>query len=190
MLPRRRLLQSALAGLAISARPTRSSAQRPFGDADIPRLRALARLVLPGELSADALGRAVDQFVRWTRDYRPGAERDHGYGVTGVRVLPASPVIRYVAELDDLDRRAGGSLSGATPDDARRIVIDAIEAANVRDLPPRPNGGHVATDLMSHFFRGASATDLAYKRIIGRDACRDLQGSEARPAPLQASERL
>ena len=64
------------------------------------------------------------------------------------------------------------------------MVTDAIAAANIRDLPGRPNGGHVATDLMAHFFNGPGANDLAYGRGIGREACRDLDGSDQRPSAL------
>jgi hypothetical protein len=37
---------------------------------------------------------------------------------------------------------------------------------------------------MALYFRSAAANDRAYGRAIGREACRDLRGSEARPAPL------
>jgi hypothetical protein len=189
MLPRRRLLQSALAGLAV--RPTaRSAAAQTLRPAlDRPRLLALARVVLPGAIGQDGQARAVDDFLGWLRDYRDGAERDHGYGVTALRALPASPAGRYPAQLDDLDRRAGGRFDGVPLADQQRIVTEAIEAAQVRDLPARPSGGHLATDLMSHYFRGARANDLAFGRAIGRAGCRDLAGSEARPAVLPAEAR-
>ena len=47
-------------------------------------------------------------------------------------------------------------------------------------------GGHLAADLMSHYFRSGAANDLAYRRAIGRDACRGLAGSDGRPTPLAA----
>ena len=184
MMQRRTMLQTALAVVAWLPLRQKASAQAPFGDAHLPRLVALAGAVLPAEIGADGQRAAVDQFLRWVGDYRPGAERDHGYGVTALRILPASPAERYVAELDDLDRRAGGTFAAAAPATRQRVVAEAIAAANVRDLPGRPNGSHVATDLMSHYFNSPSAHDLAYRRLIGRDACRDLQGSDKRPAVL------
>ena len=78
MLPRRRILQSALAGLALRSSSRLASAQAPFGEAHLPRLVALAAAVLPQEIGAEGQRRAVDQFLRWTRDYKAGAERDHG----------------------------------------------------------------------------------------------------------------
>jgi hypothetical protein len=184
MLPRRRVLQSVLTGIAWSGTRSRATAQPPFGSAHRARLLAVADAVLPQDLGADGHGRAVDQFLAWVRDYRTGAERDHGYGVTAIRVLPASPALRYVADLDDLDRRAGGAFAARPRAERQRLVTEAIEAASVRDLPPRPNGGHVATDLMGLYFRGAAANDRAYGRAIGREACRDLAGSDERPRPL------
>lgn len=184
MLPRRRILQSALAGLALRPAARPASAQPPFGEAHLPQLVALAAAVLPQEIGAEGQRRAVEQFLRWARDYKAGAERDHGYGVTALRTLPASPAAQYPAHLADLDRRAGGGFAALALAERQRIVREAIAAANVRDLPVRPSGVHVATDLMSHYFRSAAANDRAYGRAIGRGACRALPGSEARPPVL------
>ncbi len=184
MLPRRRILQSALAGLALRSSSRAASAQAPFGEAHLPRLVALAAAVLPQEIGAEGQRRAVDQFLRWTRDYKAGAERDHGYGVTAIRTLPASPAATYPAQLDDLDQRAGGAFASRPLAEQQRVVGEAITAAGVRDLPSRPTGAHIATDLMGHYFRSAAANDRAYGRVIGRGACRDLAGSEARPPVL------
>ena len=190
MLQRRTMLQSALAVLAW--RPLRreaAAAQTGFGDADRARVDALAGAVLPQELGVEGRRLAVDQFMSWVRDYRVGAERDHGYGVPVIRTTPASPAATYAAQLDDLDRHAGGSFAAASVADRQRVVTDAIAAANVRELPSRPSGGHIATDLMSSYFNGPAANDLAYGRRIGRDACRDLKGSDARPAELPPMEK-
>lgn len=184
MLPRRRLLQSALAGLALQRSGVAAAAQPSRTEVDRARVLALARVVLPEAIAAEGLERAVDAFLAWLRDYRAGAERDHGYGVTAVRVLPASPVAGYSAQLDDLDRRAGGRLDQLPTGEQRRVVTEAIEAARIRNLPGRPTGGHIATDLMAHYFRSSRANDLAYGRAIGREACRDLAGSASRPTAL------
>lgn len=186
MLPRRRLLQSALAGLAVGRpRGATAAAQAAFGDAHLSYVRALAEVVLPAALTPDGQAQAAGRFLQWLRDYRPGAERDPGYGVTALRTLPASPADRYAEHLADLDRRAGGAFLALADADRRRVVVEAIDAAGIRDLPVRPNGGHIATDLMAHYFRGAAANDAAYGRAIGRDACRGLQGSDARPPALR-----
>lgn len=187
MTQRRTMLRALLALPAwrpLARQAAAPTAPAAFGDAHVPRLEALAGAVLPQELGAEGQRAAVAQFMRWVRDYRAGAERDHGYGVTALRALPASPAAKYATDLDDLDRRAGGRLASLAPAERQRVITEAIAAAAVRDLPGRPNGGHVATDLMSHYFNSPAAQDLAYRRQIGRDACRDLQGSDDRPAVL------
>ena len=187
MMQRRTMLQTALAVVAWRPFGRPAAAQAPFGDAHLPRVVTLAEAVLPQEIGAAGQRAAVDHFLRWLRDYRAGAERDHGYGVTGLRTAPSSPAATYAAELDDLDRRAGGALASLSLAERQRVVNDAIVAAGVKDLPGRPNGGHVATDLMSHYFNSPAANDLAYRRAIGRDACRDLAGSDERPAALSGA---
>jgi len=185
---RRTLFQSALAVLAW--RPSHAAAtQTAFGDAHLPRVVALAGVVLPQGLGRDGQRKAVTDFMTWVRDYRAGAERDHGYGTPNLRTLPPFPADQYVAQLDDLDRRAGGSFAAADAATRQRAVSEAIAAANVRDLPGRPTGGHIATDVMSHYFNSPAANDLAYGRAIGRDACRGLEGSDQRPAALAAAGR-
>jgi hypothetical protein len=155
------------------------------GDDHAGRLSALADAVLPQEIGAEARARAVDLFAAWLREYRAGAQLDHGYGITRLRRAPSSPAGRYRAQLDDLDRRAGGTFAAASLAERRRAVSEAVMANDIRTLPERPDGGHVATDLMAHFFNGPEATDLAYGRLIGRFSCRGLPGSDQRPPALQ-----
>lgn len=189
MMQRRTMLQTALTVLAWRRSSQTAAAQTLSTDVDLPRLVALAAAVLPHELDAAGRRRAVDQFMGWVRDYRAGAERDHGYGSPAIRTMPASPAGHYAAQLADLDRRAGGAFAAQPVADQQRLVAEALTAANVRDLPGRPTGAHIATDLMSHYFNSPAANDLAYGRLIGRDACRDLAGSDARPAPLPGGGR-
>jgi hypothetical protein len=180
---RRTLIKSALGAMAL--RPGRlAAAQAPFGDAHLDRMRALADAVLPQAIGDEGRRRALAQFMTWVRDYRADADGDHGYGETRVRRLPPSPALKYPAQLDDLDRRAGGTFATRSLADRQKAVTEAIAAANIRDFPGRPNGGHVATDLMAHYFNSPAANDLAYGRAIGRGACRDLDGSDQRPSEL------
>ncbi len=187
MIHRRALIQSALGAMAL--RPGRAAAQPPFGDAHLERMRALADAVLPQAIGEAGRQRALTQFMAWVRDYRADADGDHGYGHVRVRRLPPSPAQRYPAQLDDLDRRAGGGFAARPLAERQRVVTEALEAAKVADLPGRPNGGHVATDLMAHYFNGAAANDLAFGRSIQRGACRDLDGSDERPAALPTGGR-
>ena len=157
------------------------------GAQDEVRLRAVAEVVLPGELSADRRSEIVDEFLRWIRNYREGAEMDHGYGFTRLRRTPASPAVRYPAQLAALDRaaRARGAPFERLDVDARRAIVEAgIESAKVERLPSRPTGDHVALDLMAFYFHGAAANDLAYRAAIARDSCRGLPGSDGRPEAL------
>ena len=179
---RRTLIKSALGAIAL--RPDRATAQAAFGDAHLDRMKALADAVLPQAIGDDGRHRALTQFMTWVREYRADADGDHGYGETRVRRLPPSPALKYPAQLDDLDRRAGGTFASRSLADRQKAVTEAIAAANIRDFPGRPNGGHVATDLMAHYFNSPGANDVAYGRAIGRGACRDLAGSEQRPSPL------
>lgn len=186
---RRSLLQSLMALAAWRPWARSVSAQAVFGEGHRPQLLALAGTVLPTDLGDDGQRAAVDQFLRWVRDYRAGAERDHGYGVTALRTTAASPAANYATQLEALDREAGGALATAALSVRRRVVEAAVTAAGVKDLPGRPTGGHVATDLMAFYFNSPAANDLAYRRAIGRDACRNLAGSDARPNPLPSTER-
>jgi hypothetical protein len=101
----------------------------------------------------------------------------------GGAVTPPSPMRRYPAQLAALDREAGGrGRFAALPAEARRPIVErAIAAARVDRLPPRPDGGHVATDLMAYFFWSSRANDLCYRADIARDDCRGLPGSEQPP---------
>ena len=60
-------------------------------------------------------------------------------------------------------------------------VAAALEQAKVTQLPQTPDGKHVASDLMTFYFRSSEANDLCYRAHIGRDECRGLAGSEQEP---------
>jgi len=68
MLGRRTILQVLLSSAAWGAVARRSAAGPLFADAQLPRLMALADVVLPLELGADGRARAVNQFLAWLRD--------------------------------------------------------------------------------------------------------------------------
>ena len=174
---RRRTVLQLLLGLVSSiATRVKLIAQAPTLSAvDETRLRALADIVLPGELGATGRARVVTNFLAWLRDYRANVETDHGYGFPRLRRTAASPVAKYAAQLAAVDASAG---------DRQSAVEAAIVAAKIERLPTRPDGGHVATDLMAFYFNSVEGNDLAYRTAIGRDTCRDLEGSQNRPAPL------
>ena len=151
----------------------------PGDQADV--LRALAATVLPSELGSEGIDRVATDFGRWVREYRAGAELDHGYGFTRIRRKGPSPAPSYLQHLAELRP----ALLTADSAGRRAAVLSALEQAKVAELPRTPGSQHVAADLMAFYFRGSDANDLCYRAAIGRDRCRGLQGSEQPPAPLR-----
>jgi hypothetical protein len=178
---RRTLLQMLVAGLvALPARVGLRAQPGPLRPADLPRLHALGDIVLPHELDGAQRARVLERFAAWVQNYRADAETDHGYGFPRLRRTPASPFGGYPAQLAAL----GPAFESLPVPDRTRAVEAAIAAAKVQRLPGRPDGGHIATDLMAFYFNSVEANDLCYRAQIGRDTCRGLAGSENRPAPL------
>lgn len=134
----------------------------------------MAAAVLPSELGEEGLAKTVAAFERWVRDYRPGAEMDHGYGFTRLRSKPPSPASTYMRQLRAL------SLVGDMVSKTASIEA-ALQEANVTALPRTPDGKHVASDLMAFYFRSSEANDLCYRAHIGRDECSGLAGSDREP---------
>lgn len=190
---RRALLQFLGTTLATLRVPVRLRGQAAtLGPADEVRIRAIAEVVLPQEIGAQAHDAVLRGFFTWVREYRAGADADHGYGVTRLRRTGVSPAARYAAQLDALDRQArqrGYSFADLPRGDRQAIVEAAIGAAKIERLPSRPDGGHVATDLMGFYFNSIEANDVCYRARIGRDTCRGLAGSDDRPAPLTTGGR-
>ena len=182
---RRTLLQwLATAPGTLPFRAVRAWAQATsFPGKEASTLRALAALVLPSELGREGTDRIAERFERWVRDYRPGADTEHGYGFTRVRAKPPSPAPAYVAQLETLRE----PLAGADPATRRKAIEAALEQANINDLPRMPDGKHIITDLMSFFFQSADANDLCYRAAIQRYNCRGLEGSDNPPPALRGS---
>jgi len=178
---KRRTLLQLLLSLGAALPRVRLLAQTPTLTAsDQSRLRALADVVLPDELGPTGRDKVVAAFLKWVDDYRAGADGEHGYGFPRLRRTPPSPASKYAAQLSALEAPAG---------DRHTAVAAALTNAKIDRLPGRPDGGHVATDLMAFYFNSSEANDLAYRAAIGRDRCRGLAGSDARPAPLETGAR-
>jgi len=176
---------SALPGFRSHAWAEADAALSPESEAT---LRALAMAVLPESLGGERVGEITDRFRAWLRAYRPGAELDHGYGHTKIRTSAPSPLAGYgrqLAELEGAAQAEGVSFARLAPERQRAIVTTTLAAARVSDLPERPDGRHVAADLLAFFFRSSEASDLCYGAAIGRDICRGLPGSEKAPPPLE-----
>ena len=194
MLRRTLLHWLAVTGLLPQPRQRRRPATPPppprqeWNDGDGRALRALAAAVLPASLGKERQDAIADRFAVWLKNYKSGADRGHGYGVTRLATAPDSPTPAYIAQLAVLEKaaRQRGAKDFATlsRDDQHALIEAAFQNAKVDRLPDRPEGKHVAADLMAFFFRGTEANDLCYRAEIGKDTCRDLADSPNRPKPL------
>ena len=169
---RRRTALQWLAGMGSSFRAWSQSTAFPGDQA--ATLKELAALVLPSSLGRAGTDQIAAKFERYVREYRPGADTEHGYGFTRVRPKPPSPAAAYLSQL------------AALPMPLTRAAVEAaIEKAQIKELPRLPEGQNVITDLMSFYFRGAEANDLCYQAAIQRETCRGLAGSSKVPKPIK-----
>jgi hypothetical protein len=152
-------------------------------------LRDVAATVLPSAIGRKGQDEAVDNFLRWIRDYKEGVPLSHGYGEPRLVKSGPSPAPGYAQQIAALQAAAKtkGGRFGALPLPDRRALLDeAFTAADVRNLPGRPDGKHVVADLMAHYFRSSGANDLCYNARIGRHTYRAIRVTTVRPAPLRA----
>jgi hypothetical protein len=138
----------------------------------------LASVVLPASLGRARTDEIADNFVRWFRDYRAGAEVSSGYGFPRTQVIGPNPSLHYADQLSQLDL---AKLDAA----AKRAAVEkALEEAKIDRIPPHPNGRHIAADLLAYFYSSAEGEDFLYGVAIKRDDCRGLADSGKRPARL------
>ncbi|MBC7928788.1 MAG: hypothetical protein H7039_24355 [Bryobacteraceae bacterium] len=147
-------------------------------------LKDLAATVLPESLGRAGTDQVAAQFVRWVREYRPGAELQTGYGFTRVRFQTPSPAGSYLTQLGQLRE---GALAADRVVERRSRIAESLKAAKVMDLFTIPQGTDVVVDLMSFYFNGSAANDLAYSAAIGREKCRTLEDSGKVPMPLKGT---
>jgi hypothetical protein len=183
---RRTLIQYALTATTLSPfyRVRLRAAIQEFPAESLASLRRIARVVLPTTLGSAGTDAQVERLARWVREYRDGAELDHGYGRPRVRYAPASPVNAYVKQIEEIDEaaRAKGALLDRLDRDTQRAIInDALTKAGADALPARPAGRHVVADLMAVYFRSSEANDRAYAALIGRETCRPITFVVNRP---------
>ena len=186
---RRRALQS----LATAAAPRPQlrvslDAQDLSGD-QIFVLRDVAETVLPSAIGRKGQGEAVDNFLSWIRDYKEGIPLSHGYGEPRLVKTGPSPAPGYAKQIAALQAAAkarGGRFGALRLEDRRALLDEALKAADVHNLPGRPDGKHVVADLMAHYFRSSAANDLCYNARIGRNTYRAIRVTTVRPAPLKS----
>ena len=191
MLRRTLLHWLAFAGFAPQQRKRRAPQKPPpppratWNDEDGRLLRTVAAALLPASLGRERQDQVADRFAVWLKNYKPGADKGHGYGFTRLVAAPDAPTPAYIAQLAVLDKaarqRGAKSFDQLAADDQRDLLEVSLKTAKVERLPERPDGKHVATDLMAFFFRSSEANDLCYRAEIGKDTCRDLADSAAPP---------
>jgi hypothetical protein len=184
---RRRALQTlATAAAALPLLRVPLDAQELSGD-QIFVLRDVAATVLPSAIGRKGQDDAVDNFLRWIRDYKEGVPLSHGYGEPRLVKTGPSPTPGYAQQISALQAAAkarGGRFGALSLEDRRGLLDDAFKAADVRNLPGRPDGKHVVADLMAHYFRSSAANDLCYNARIGRNTYRAIRVTTVRPQPL------
>ncbi len=191
---RRTLLQLAGAIVAWSPVARLRAFQRqpaaPFSDEQKTALTALADVVLPASIGAAGRAAATQKFIRWHMNYRANADMGHTYGASTLRSASPMPVApRYAPQFAALDQaaRAQGAASFAAASSAvRRALVEAAlnTPQPVNRMPARPTGANLVADFMGLYFNSADAFDQAYRANIGRDDCRELDGSDRPPSPL------
>ena len=156
-------------------------------------LRDVAGTVLPSAIGRKGQDAAVDAFLTWIRDYKEGVALSHGYGEPRLVKSGPTPAPGYATQITALQQAAQsrGGRFGALPLDVRRQLLDsAFNAAEIRNLPGRPDGRHVVADLMAHYFRSSGANDLCYNARIGRNTYRAIRVTTVRPQPLNGGRGL
>lgn len=166
---------------------------QPFTAAEITTLKAVAEVVLPSSLAPADRDGVVGRFADWFVNYRAGADRGHSYGDSRLSApAPALNLTRYPAQIAALEQAAkdqGAASLIALPAAKRRAIVEAAlnDPQPVNRLAARPSGTNVVADLMGFFYSSPQAYDLCYQSAIGRDDCRDLEGSEKPPTPIGRS---
>ena len=174
MMKRRGFFQRTFSGLLAFVGPRFARAQ----SADVEQIHDLALVVLPSALGPARIDKVSADFVRWFRDYKPGAEIASGYGSPRTQVIGPNPSTHYAEQLNQL---------GLTKLDAaakKAAVAKALEDAKLDRIPQRPNGKHVAADLLAFFYGSPEGEDFLYGVAIKRDDCRGLADSGKRPAKV------
>jgi hypothetical protein len=152
-----------------------------------PSLQDLAMVVLPESLGPKRIAEITVAFETWISQYPAGADGGYGYGNPKPTVLGPNPSPHYGDQLKQLDASAAGGSGGfssAGMQAKRAIVQAALTQAGVTSIPPRPNGQHVATDLMSYFYSSSDGKDFCYGVAIRESDCRGLASSGQRPPSL------
>jgi hypothetical protein len=133
-------------------------------------MRDLAAVVLPESLGRRRTDKIAADFLRWIAEYKEGAYTSSGYGNPRTQTVPPNPAKNYLAQLS--------AFNGVI---TKESVSAALDKAKIDRIPNRPDGRHIATDLIAYFYNTADGEDLLYGVEIKRDDCRGLANSTQRP---------
>jgi len=196
VITRRRFLASLAAALPVAAVARRAHAAAVAHLTSEPAtLDALAEVVLPSAaLGKAALASEVAAFRDWGAGYREGAELNHGYGTSRLRMLGPTPMTRWSTQLDDLDAQAKAKHQRAfhelPPGDRVDLVRASLQGQRLDRMPSVGDASHVALALLAHFYTSSGANDLCYESKIGQQTCRPLAQQSRKPLPMmKLSER-
>jgi hypothetical protein len=185
---RRTLFKTAALAILGNAVPRFARAQaRTPSESDRGLIAAIGEVVLPSTLGAAGRAKAVAAFMQWLDGYKAGVPMSYGYGDLRYAVVPPSPWLRYpsqFARLRELSKARGSEFTALSLDDRKAVVQAALLEAKVTKLPERPDGQHVALDLMSHFYNSSDGNDFLFNASIRVSQCRGLDGSADRPASI------
>lgn len=185
---RRTLFQTAALALLSNVLPRFARAQAAtLSRDDRDLIVAIGEVVLPAILGADGRAKAVAAFAKWLDGYKAGVPMSYGYGDLRYAVVPPSPLVRYPSQLtrlQELAKAKGSTFTALSPADRKAVVEAALREAKVTKLPERPDGQHVASDLMSHFYSSSDGNDFLFKASIRVSDCRGLDGSTDRPVSI------
>jgi hypothetical protein len=149
---------------------------------------AIGEVVLPSTLGADGRAKAVEAFAKWLDGYEAGVPMSYGYGSQlKYQIVPPSPLLRYPSQLTRLRElsKAKGSIFTALPSADRKAVVEAaLLEAKVIELPERPDGRHIVSDLISHFYSSSDGNDFLFNASIRVSECRGLDTSADRPVSI------
>lgn len=150
-------------------------------------IAAIAEVVLPSSLGADGRNKAVAAFAEWLEGYKEGVPMSYGYGLLRFAVVPPSPMLRYPAQfarLQKLSNARGAIFTELSAPDRKDLVEAALAEAKITELPERPDGRHIASDLLSHFYNSSDGNDFLFKASIRVSQCRGLDNSADRPVSI------
>jgi hypothetical protein len=183
---RRTFFKSLASNLTIALLPKWSRAQLAAADQGAS-IQSIALIVLPTSLGAKRIGEVAAAFETWLGGYKAGADAGYGYGFTRLAVTGPDPALHYPDQLKQLDAAASakdGSFATLNLADKHAILQAALLTAGATSIPNRPNGKHVAADLMAYFYSSSDGIDFCYDAAIRISDCRGLASSTKRPDRL------